>query len=156
MKASRFFPFLFIAAVALAAACGPTGDSANSSAAGADTSLYRRLGGYDAIAAVTDSFLAKVAADTALNIFFAGLEPAQMNRVRQLVVDQLCAAAGGPCLYTGRSMRESHATLDITTETFDRFVRHIETTLVDFSVGDREQREVLGVLVSMRPDIVTR
>lgn len=125
-------------------------------ATAADSTLYRRLGGYDAIAAVTDSFLARITTDTALNIFFAGLEPPHMNRIRQMVVDQLCAASGGPCLYVGKSMKETHATLDITEQVFQRFVEHMQTTLDAFGVKERERNEVLGALQSMKPDVVTK
>jgi hemoglobin len=125
-------------------------------AATTDSSLYRRLGGYDALAAVTDTFLARIAADTAINVFFAGIEPPQMNRIRQMVVDQLCAASGGPCLYVGKSMKEAHATLDITSDVFEKFMGHLQSTLVAFSVQQREQDEVLGALRSLKAEIVTK
>ena len=118
--------------------------------------LYKRLGGYDAIAAVTDQFLGRVAADTALAPFFAGLKEPEMQRIRQMVVDQVCFATGGPCFYVGKSMKESHVTLDITNAIFDRFVGHLQTTLVAFAVPSREQNELLGALGTMRADIVTK
>jgi hemoglobin len=122
----------------------------------ADSTLYRRLGGYDAIAAVTDSFLARIQGDTAISIFFAGLDPTQVNRVRQMVVDQLCAASGGPCRYVGRSMKEAHATLNISSDAFDKFIAHLEATLISFKVGERERAEVLGTLRSLKGDVVTQ
>jgi hemoglobin len=122
----------------------------------ADATLYKRIGGYDALAVVTDSFLARIQRDTAISVFFAGLEPPQLNRIRQMVVDQLCAASGGPCLYVGRTMKETHATLDITNEVFDKFVGHFKATLIALSVPQREQDEVLGALGSMKADVVTR
>jgi hemoglobin len=141
-------------------ACTKADDSAPTpatpAAAGSDSSLYRRLGGYDALAAVTDSFLARLKGDTAISVFFAGLEPAHMNRIRQMVVDQLCAASGGPCLYVGRTMKESHATLEITNDLFEKFMGHLQATLVAFSVPQREQDEVLGALRSLKPEIVTK
>jgi truncated hemoglobin YjbI len=63
---------------------------------GAEETLYKRLGGYDAIAAVTDSFIGKMATDPTLKGFFAGHSEDSLNHIRQLVVDQLCAATGGP------------------------------------------------------------
>lgn len=126
------------------------------SAPGADSTLYRRLGGYDALAAVTDSFLTRIKGDTAISVFFAGLEAPQMNRIRQMVVDQLCAATGGPCLYVGRSMKETHATLGITNDVFVKFMGHLQATLVAFSVPQREQDEVLGALGALKDDVVTK
>lgn len=122
----------------------------------ADTLLYRRLGGYDGIASVTDSFLARIKADTAINTYFAKLDPVQMNRVRQNVVDQLCAASGGPCLYVGKSMRDAHASLRITRDVFDRFVADFEATMTSLNVKDREKSDVLAALRSMRGDVVTK
>jgi hemoglobin len=122
----------------------------------ADTLLYRRLGGYDGIASVTDSFLARIKADTAINTYFAKLDPVQINRVRQNVVDQLCAASGGPCLYVGKSMRDAHASLRITRDVFDRFVADFEATMTSLNVKDREKTDVLAALRSMRGDVVTK
>jgi hemoglobin len=73
-----------------------------------------------------------------------------------MVVDQLCAASGGPCLYVGRSMKDTHATLDITSDVFERFVAQMDTTLDALSVKPREQGDVLGALNSMKADVVTK
>ena len=77
-------------------------------------SLYKRLGGYDALAAVTDDFVGRLVSDKQLTRFFNGVSTDSRKRIRQLVLDQLCAATGGPCLYIGRSMRASHEGLGIT------------------------------------------
>ena len=146
---------LSISFVFAASACVPRDATVAPPAAG-DTTLYKRLGGYDAIAAVTDTFLTRIQGDTAISVFFAGLEPAQMNRIRQMVVDQLCAASGGPCLYVGRNMKETHATLDITNDVFDKFVSHFKATLIALSVPQREQDEVIAALGSMKSDVVTK
>jgi hemoglobin len=142
---------LLLTAGACASSRTPVAD-----AAPVEATLYKRLGGYDAIAAVTDVFLGRVGADTSLKPFFAGLEKPEMDRIRQMVVDQICAATGGPCVYVGKTMKESHATLDITGPVFDRFVGHLQATLVAFAVPSREQNELLGALAGMRGDIVTR
>src|SRR5207302_7629505 len=70
--------------------------------------LYERLGGYDAIAAVTDDFIGRLVADKQITRFFTGASTDSKKRIRQLVVDQICAATGGPCIYIGRSMKASH------------------------------------------------
>jgi truncated hemoglobin YjbI len=64
--------------------------------------LYKRVGGYDAIAAVTDDFIGRVADDKQLERFFGGVSADSQNKLRHHVVDQLCEAAGGPCIYTGQ------------------------------------------------------
>jgi hemoglobin len=72
-------------------------------------SLYQRLGGYDTIAAVCDDFITRFSADPQATRFFAGFGLDSRKRLRQLIVDQLCEATGGPCYYTGRSMKQTHA-----------------------------------------------
>ena len=69
-----------------------------------EKSLYQRLGGYDVIAAVVDDLFAEMRADPQLARLSAGRGLDSRNRSRQLTVDQLCALAGGPCIYIGRGV----------------------------------------------------
>ncbi len=120
----------------------------------ATPSLYTRLGGYDAIAAVTDDFIGRLAGDPQLSKFFVGLSDNSKARVRQLVVDQLCAATGGPCIYLGRDMRTSHKGLNITEDDWTITVKHLKESLAKFNVGAREQSELFAALATLKPDIV--
>jgi hemoglobin len=117
-------------------------------------SLYHRLGGYDAIAAVTDDFIGRLLTDPKFARFFTSLSSDSKLRLRQLVVDQLCAATGGPCIYTGRSMRQSHAGLGITKHEWQLSARHLSASLDKFHVGPREKNEVLAAVTKLEPDIV--
>jgi hemoglobin len=126
--------------------------------AGADQhmeqSLYKRLGGYDAIAAVTDDFIGRLAGDKSLQRFFAGHSKDSLGRIRQLVVDQLCAATGGPCVYIGRDMKSSHQGMGIAEADWNAAVGHLVATLDKFKVPDREKKEVLGAISGLKNDIV--
>lgn len=73
--------------------------SAQAQSSSAAPSLYKRLGGYDAIAAVTDDFLGRLAADKQMSRFFVGVSADSLRKLRQHVVDQLCEASGDPCYY---------------------------------------------------------
>jgi len=75
--------------------------------------LYERLGGYDAIAAVADDFIVRLATDEKLGRFFVGHSLDSQKQIRQHLVDQLCQVTGGPCIYRGRDMKTSHAGLGI-------------------------------------------
>lgn len=119
-------------------------------------SLYQRLGGYDAIAAVTDDFLARLASEKQFTRFFGGASEDSMKKLRQHVVDQLCNATGGPCIYTGRDMRTSHKGLGITQSDWDVAVKHLVATLDKFKVPDAEKNEVLGAVSSLKKDIVEK
>jgi hemoglobin len=86
----------------------------------ADPTLYQRLGGYDAIAAVTDDFLGRLARDPSLGRFFVGHGTDSIHRIRQDIVNFLCKATGGPCLYTARDLKTAHAGLGITGADWDK------------------------------------
>ncbi len=119
-------------------------------------SLYKRLGGYDALAAVSDDFLGRLASDKQLGRFFQGVSKAHNDSIRQHVVDFLCMATGGPCVYVGRDMKSTHAGLGITGADWDRMVGFLNQTLDKFSVPDRERKEVLGALGGLKSDIVDK
>lgn len=117
-------------------------------------SLYQRLGGYDAIAAVTDDFIGRLATDAELGKFFLGASADSQKRIRQLVVDQICEATGGPCYYVGRSMKQAHQGLKITKAQWDKAVGLFVATLDHFKVPDKEKHELLAIVGSLEPDIV--
>ena len=117
-------------------------------------SLYKRLGGYDAIAAVTDDFIGRMATDPQLGPFFAGHSTESLKKIRQLVVDQLCEMSGGPCYYTGRSMKASHAGMKISAAHWDTAVKHLTATLDKFKVGQKEREELFAAVGTLRADIV--
>ena len=125
--------------------------------AGHDTSsapLYQRLGGYDAIAAVVDDFLARMGNDDMLSRHFEGMSEKDNRRTRQLIVDMMCAATGGPCYYTGRDMVTTHTGMGITEEDWRRSADHLVATLDAFKVPDREKGEVMDIISSTKNDIV--
>jgi hemoglobin len=113
--------------------------------------LYQRLGGRDAIMAVAQRFEARAAKDSRINQKFARTN---LNRLTKEFVDQLCQDSGGPCTYTGLSMKQSHTNMGVTAAEFDAFVEDFVATLDDFNVGKAEQDELLADLAPMRGDIV--
>ena len=114
-------------------------------------SLYERLGGLDAITAVIESFVARCAGDDRINPKF---ERTDIPRLKRMLVDQVCEATGGPCTYTGRTMRETHDGMGVTAGEFDALVEDLVATLEEFDVPQAEQEELLGLLGPMREDIV--
>lgn len=118
-----------------------------------EQSLYQRLGGQAAITAVVDDFVANVAADRRINGFFAHTD---IPRLKRLLVEQICAGTGGPCTYTGRSMKAAHAGMGVTEAHFNALVEDLVKTLDKFGVPAREKNELLGVLGPMKGDIVGR
>src|SRR5438093_8832589 len=85
----------------------------------AQKSLYDRLGGVYAIAAVMNDLIDRVMDNPRLNANPKVDEAHhRVSRAgfKYLVTEMVCGATGEPQQYTGRSMRESHVHLDITEE----------------------------------------
>jgi hemoglobin len=121
-----------------------------------EATLYKRLGGYDALAAVTDDLVGRLASDQELGKFFVGHSTDSVKRIRQLIVDQLCAATGGPCVYIGRDMKASHAGMGITEKHWEATARHLVATLDKFQVPAKEKNEVVAAIGTLKKDIVEK
>jgi hemoglobin len=135
---------------------GGSAPAAQSESPKPPTSLYRRLGGYDGIAAFVDDFLGRATNDPAIVPFFRGLTTADLQRIRQHVVDLLCSAAGGPCFYPGRDMKTVHAQMEITNDVWNAFTGHLNESVARFRIADRERNELVEIVGSLRKDIVNK
>ncbi|MDX2090283.1 MAG: group 1 truncated hemoglobin [Kofleriaceae bacterium] len=141
-------------AVALAlGACGGT-SKAPEPAKPADTRpLYDRIGGKDGITGVVDDFLANVAADTRINAMFAN---ADLAALKTKLIEQICEASGGPCKYSGKSMKEAHTGMGVTEAHFTAMVEDLVKSLDKIGVKDPEKSELLNALGGMQGDIVEK
>jgi hemoglobin len=124
--------------------------------AAAGPSLYKRLGGFDAIAAVVDDFVPRLAADKQIGRFLVGLSDNSKAHLRQMFVEQACAATGGPCVYIGRDMKTAHKGLGITGSDWDVAVSHLVASLEKFKVPQKEKEEFLAIIASTKADIVEK
>jgi len=125
-------------------------------AQGGQKTLYERLGGYNAVAAVVDDFIGRLITDKKFERFFVGHSTDSKKRIRQHIVDQFCAAAGGPCVYTGRTMKDSHVGLGITEDEWNAAAQHLVATLDKFKVGEREKKDLLDFVGTLKGDIVEK
>ena len=118
--------------------------------------LFERLGGKDALKAVVDDFVANVAADTRINKYFAqtAADPARLTKFKELLVDQVCEATGGPCKYTGKNMMDAHKGMKLTEGDFTALVEDLVKSLDKFKVPEQEKGELLAPLAAMKADIV--
>ena len=116
--------------------------------------LYYRLGGYDAIAAFADDLLPRLMNDPQLGAYWKGKCKDSLKKERQLLVDFLSSAFGGPVHYGGRDMKTSHDGLAISESDWNVFVQHTVATLDDLGVAEREKAEVLAAAASLKGDIV--
>ena len=124
-----------------------------------ETSLYERLGGEDAIAAVVDEFIDVLSSDDVLNANPAIKEArdrAHPDELKAKVTALVCQVTGGPQEYTGRPMKESHADMNISGTEWDQMVEDFIMVLDGFNVPAKEQGELLEIIGSTKADIVTR
>ena len=121
-----------------------------------EKSLYLRLGGYDAIAAVSDAFIGRLATDDPFKHFFAPFSDDSKMRIRQHLVDFVCKAAGGPCYYFGRDMKTVHTGTGISKADWDRSLVIFVEVLTKLKVPEKEQKDLAALLVPLEKDIVQK
>jgi len=118
-------------------------------------SLFSRLGGYDALAAVLDDLLPRLREDPLLQRFWTSPRSADTNhRERQLTRDFIAASAGGPTFYLGRDIKTSHRGMGINKKDYAAFEKHLAATLEKFNVPPRERDDVNHFISSLESDIV--
>jgi hemoglobin len=113
---------------------------------GAPPSLYERMGRYDRIATFVDAAFPRVARHPQLRRLFQGHARDSQVRQRQLIIDALCQATGGPCAYTGRPMKPVHTGLGITAADWTVFVGILGSALDELKIGAAEKSEFLAML----------
>jgi hemoglobin len=145
----------FVLAVLLLALVVPTAGSVAQEMPAGKT-LYQRMGGYDVIAGVVDDLLTQLKEDPAFERFGGGRSEGSLKRTRQLIVDQICSLAGGPCVYFGRDMKPAHAGLKITEAEWDSMIKKFKVSLDKFKVAGPEQKEFIAMIEKFRSDIVEK
>ena len=118
-------------------------------------SLYERLGRYDGIATIADAYLKGVRGDPQF-ARFSGRGADSLVRARQLLKDQLCALAGGPCVYIGRDMKTAHGGLAITDSDWTVSMRYMAAALEKAHVSERDRNEFLTLIESLKAQIVEK
>jgi hemoglobin len=117
----------------------------------AEPTLYERLGGIFAIAAVIDNFSDRLltnpkitGANPELHEWHTVTYRTRMPGLKWGRTLWLASLAGGPFEYTGRELRDAHFDLKISPAVFDEVAAELANTLDDFKVPEREKSEVLA------------
>ncbi len=118
------------------------------------TTLYERLGGYDGITTFTNDLLPRLKADPQLGRFWQNRGDDGIEREKQLLIDYLCANAGGPMYYTGRDMKLSHKGMNISESDWTLFLGHAGATMEALNIPKQECDEVVAFVLSLKDDIV--
>jgi len=122
----------------------------------AEPSLYKRLGGREGIRGIVDDFVAALVADARVSARFKDLKPADVERVKTNISDQLCEATGGPCSYLGKDMKTTHKGMRITEAEWNAGVEDLVKALDKRNVSQKDKNELLALLTPMKNDIVNQ
>jgi len=117
-------------------------------------SLYERLGGYEGITAFADELLQRLRGDAQLGRFWQHRGDDGIAREKQLLVDYLCAVAGGPMYYIGRDMKISHKGMKISESDWSIFLGHAAATMEALRVPKNECDEIVAFVLGLKGDIV--
>jgi hemoglobin len=113
------------------------------------------LGGLAGISGVMNDFIGNVAGDDRINAYFVKLPAIRIARLKELLIQQVAMASGGPVTYTGRDMGTTHAGKGITMDDFGALVEDLVAALDGNGVSPRAKQLLLGALAPMASDIVT-
>ncbi|MEO9523408.1 MULTISPECIES: group I truncated hemoglobin [Marinobacter] len=147
---------MLIAGFALAGCQGmnttpaPAIDTDTSTGTSAEPTLYQQLGGRAGLAQIVEDLLYLIVDDERINHQFKGVNVAQFH---SHLTDQLCQLSGGPCTYSGRSMRKVHADMAITETQFNALAENLILAMEQNEVGTGAQNRLLKRLIPMHPDI---
>ena len=119
-----------------------------------EKSLYDRLGGYDGITGFANNLLQRLQSDEQLGRFWKNRGADGIEREKQLLIDFLCANAGGPVYYTGRDMKSSHKGMKINESDWTTFLGHAGDTMTALSVPKQECDDVVAFVLSLKGDLV--
>lgn len=115
-------------------------------------SLYERLGGSDAIAAVVDEFYERMLDDERVAHYFEDIDMAAQRAHQTRFISSV---AGGPVEYTGADMYEAHEHLGLTDEDFEVTATHLREALESFDVPEDDIEDVMAAVAGLQDDIVT-
>jgi hemoglobin len=137
-------------------------------------SLYDRLGGDEGLAKIVDDFTPRVLQDPRVNwprnnvkrhTFSLKKEgetatwkatPENVAQLKKHLVQFLALATGGPAKYEGKEIKSSHAGMQIGNPEFDAAIGDVKASLDKLQIPNKEQKELLAILESTRPQIVTQ
>jgi hemoglobin len=136
----------------VASDAGPSGPV---DAAPAVQTLYDRLGGKDGVDAIADIFSKNLLADPRVNKAFKKSKDG-LSHFKQMISEQICQLAGGPCQYSGKDMKEAHKGMGIADAQFDAVVEDLKLAMDEKGASEQDKSELFAALAPMRSDIVEK
>jgi hemoglobin len=118
-----------------------------------DDRLFLAFHGKDGISRIVDRTVEGAVKDPRTADIFKATD---LVRLRRTLKEQLCYVLGGPCDYTGRTMKEAHKDQGVQQTDFNILVEHLQAAMRAEGVSYRDQNKLLSKLAPMEPDVVER
>ena len=118
-----------------------------------DGKLLADFGGKEGLTRIMDDFMVRLVANPRTRDFFA---PADQDKIKRLLVEQMCVIMHGPCEYTGRSMAEAHAGMGVKEGGFYALVEEFQRSMSKFKVPFQSQNRLLSALAPMHRDMINK
>jgi hemoglobin len=122
-------------------------------AAQSQESLYKRVGGYDVLAAVAADFTKGLGMDPVLKPYFFARSDDSRRRILQMFRELLCADAGGPCFYVGRDMKTAHIGLKMGEPEWEALMKLWGEILDRHKLAGNEKTEMIAIFAKYKADI---
>lgn len=113
--------------------------------------LYAQLGGKQAIANIVDNFIHEIEFNQTMFRYFA---ESDIERFREKMNEHLCLLADGPCEYTGDTMEQVHAGMNITEGDFNLGVDLFINAMTKANIPHPLQNKLLAKMVPTRKEII--
>ena len=119
-------------------------------------SLFKRLGGQNAVNTAVDIFYRKMLSDSRVSHFFDDVD------MDQQIIKQkgfLTMVFGGPNKYEGKDMREGHRHLikrGLNDTHVDIVIEHLGDTLRELNANEEDIKKVAEIANSVRDDVLDR
>ncbi len=153
-------------------AAAPSGQIIKPAQATEKLSLFDQLGGQPGISNIVADFIPRVMDDPRVNwdrkrVKHGGLSihrgeseewtpaPQKVELLKQHMAEFIALATGGPAHYTGREIQPVHAHMHISNAEFDAARGDLKVTLDRLKVPNLQQKDLLAIIESTRPEIVT-
>jgi hemoglobin len=134
---------------------GPTAPARPRKPRRSASSLYQRVGNAGGLLWMVNTLYLRVLADPLLMSYFKHLDDHDRQWLRWHMLTLLAVVTGGPSKYEGRDLHEAHADLHITEKAFDQVVWHLQATLQELEIQQKDQQAILAAVQTRRDAVVT-
>ncbi len=127
--------------------------TANAQAVPQDDHIYQGLGQKEGLSKIVDSFVSELLADQRIAHYFSKMD---RHHFTQLLNDQFCELAGGPCKYKGKDMSDAHEGMGIGNAQFNAVAEDLQIAMEKNGVSTSISNQIVAKLAPMQRPIVTQ